>query len=64
MNTKLKTDPCHDKDENKHQQELKELIQLIEENNVKNVESWLKNYNDSETIVCGVHLYTVCIYTV
>ena len=64
MNTKSKNDPCHDKDENKHGQELKELIQLIEENNVKNVESWLENCNDSETIVCCVHLYTVCIHIV
>ena len=53
MEKESKTDTCPENDENKYKQELKELIELIQENNVKNVESWLKNYNDSETIVCG-----------
>ena len=56
MNTKSKKDASsHDNDENKSkQQQLKELIQLIQENDIKNLGSWLENYNDSKTLVCAV----------
>ena len=56
MNTKGKNDASrHDNDENNSkQQQVKELIQLIEENNTKSVGSWLENCNDSQTLVCSV----------
>ena len=55
MNTKSKKGTSrHDNDENKSKQQVKELIQLVEENDTKSVGSWLENYNDSKTLVCTV----------
>ena len=56
MNTKPKNDTSrHDNNENKSkQQHVKELIQLIQKNDIKNLGSWLENYNDSKIIVCTV----------
>ena len=56
MKTKSKKiTSLHGNDENKsNQQQVKELLELIEENNTKSVGSWLENCNDSQTLVCSV----------
>ena len=62
MDNGLKTDYCHDNDENKFQEQLKELFELIEQNNIKCVDSWIKTYNDSKTIVCII--YSICFHDI
>ena len=63
MNTKSTNDACHDHDENKSKEQLKEMIQLIQKNDIKNLRSWMANYNDSKTVVCAVLCIDICFET-